>query len=146
VKTITSIAGLGAYGIEPLTGEACGLSYRILCDITEASRKILAKAFGIPGFSLAEPWNRGTADNPHVGSIMLAPEQFTFLGIFALLESGCTEVWLTRDGGLIGIEPADTAESIEANRQMAGERLVHSFVYRGTAGDRNVHVMSGRVV
>src|SRR5689334_12135555 len=116
MMSIKGIADLAACGIEPLTGEACGLSYRILCDITDAGRKILAKAFGIHGFTLAEPWNRGTADDPHVGSIMLAPELFTFIGIFALLESGCTEVWLVKDGGLVGIGPSDRAESIEVTR------------------------------
>lgn len=145
MKTISSVADLGAYGIKALTGEACGLSYRILFDVTGAGRNILAKAFGIPGLSLAEQWNRGTADNPHIGSIMLAPEQFSFLGIFALLESGCSEVWLLKDGGLVGIEPGDTPEILEANRRLIGDRLLQSLAYRGTAGDRNVHVTSGRI-
>jgi hypothetical protein len=145
VKTISSFAGLAAYGIEPLTGEACGLTYRILCDVTEPGRKILAKAFGIPGFTLAEPWNRGTATDPHVGSIMLALELLAPIGVFALLENGCTEVWLLKDGGLIGIEPGDAADIIGANRRLVGDRLARSLGYRGTAGDRNVHVMTGRI-
>lgn len=145
MRSITCFRDLGPYGIDPLTGEACGLSYRILCDVTEAGRKIVAKAFGIPNFTLAEAWNRGTSDQPHVGSIMLAPDLFVLLGVFALLESGCKEVWLVRDGGLIGIEPDDSSEMIEANRLLVSDRMVRSLGYRGTAGDRNVHVMSGRV-
>ena len=35
MKTITCWNDLTAYGISPLTGEACGLMYRILFDVTE---------------------------------------------------------------------------------------------------------------
>ena len=146
MKSIHCFNDLVAYGIDPLTGEACGLSYRILCDVTENGRKILAKTFGIPILTLPEPWNRGMPGHPHVGSVMLPLELLVPLGLFALLESGCTEVWLVRDGGVIGIEVGDDAEMIDANRRMIGEKLLRSLAYRGTAGDRNVHVMSGRTV
>lgn len=145
MKTIASFGDLAAYGIEPLTGEACGLNYRILCDVTAAGRRVLSKALGIPGLTLPDSWNRGSATDPHVGSVLLPPELLTPLAVFALLESGCTEAWLVRDGGVIGIEPEDTPELIAANRRLVGERLVRSLAYRGTAGDRNVHVMSGRI-
>ena len=35
MKTISQWRHLEEYGIVPLTGEACGLMYRILCDLTE---------------------------------------------------------------------------------------------------------------
>ena len=108
MKTITSFGDLAAYGIDPLTGEACGLGYRILCDVTERGRHLLSKAFGVPRLALPDSWNRGSAADPHVGSVMLAFEMLVPLAVFALLESGCTEVWLVRDGGVIGIEPADS--------------------------------------
>lgn len=146
MKTITGLQDLAAYGIDPLTGEACGLSYRILCDVTESGRHVLAKAFGIPNIVLPEAWNRGSAADPHVGSVMLAPELLEPLAVFALLENGCKEVWLVRDGGVIGIEPADSPEMIDANRRLIGDRILRSLAYRGTAGDRNLHVMSGRIV
>ena len=34
MKSIRRWDDLCAHGIVPLTGEACGLSYRILCDVT----------------------------------------------------------------------------------------------------------------
>jgi hypothetical protein len=112
VKTITSFRDLDAYGIDALTGEACGLGYRILCDLTENGRKILAKVFGVPQFATTPPWNSGTKSDPH-----------------------------------IGIEPDDSADMIDANRHLVGDRLLRTLAYRGTAagGDRNTHVMSGRV-
>jgi hypothetical protein len=70
---------------------------------------------------------------------MLAP-----LGVFALLESDCTEVWLYQNRNLLGVEPDDTAEIVERCRKLCPESLVRTFAYRGTAGDRNVHMMSGR--
>ena len=145
MKTIANFGDLAAYGIEPLTGEACGLGYRILCDVTATGRRVLSKALGIPGLTLPDSWNRGSATDPHIGSVLLSLEMLTPLAVFALLESGCTEAWLVRDGGVIGIECDDSPEMIEANRQLVGERLVRNLAYRGTAGDRNVHVMSGRV-
>ena len=145
MKTITCFNDLLPFGIDPLTGEACGLSYRILCDVTEHGRNILAKALGIPALALPEPWNRSAKTDPHVGSVLLPVEMLTPLAVFALLESGCTQAWLVRDVGVIGIEPDDSPEMIEANRQLVGDRLLRTFVYRGTARDRNVHLMSGRV-
>jgi glycyl-tRNA synthetase beta chain len=44
MKSIRSWEDLSVYGIVPLTGEACGLSYRILCDVTAAGKKIIEKA------------------------------------------------------------------------------------------------------
>ena len=145
MKSITCFNDLVTYGIDPLTGEACGLSYRLLCDLTENGRAILAKALGLPKLTLPEAWNRGTPTDPHVGSVMLPFEMLVPLAIFALLESGCPAVWIVRDGGVIGIEPSDSPEIIEANRNLVGDRLARTLAYRGTAGDRNVHVMSGRV-
>lgn len=145
MKTIACFNDLMPFGIDPLTGEACGLSYRILCDVTEHGRAVFAKALGIPKLALPEPWNRGTATDPHIGSVMLPFEMLVPLAVFALLEGGCTEVWLVREGGVVGIEPGDSPEILEANRRLVGDRLVRTLGYRGTAGDRNVHVMSGRV-
>ncbi|MBS0262721.1 MAG: hypothetical protein JSS02_12275, partial [Planctomycetes bacterium] len=63
------------------------------------------------------------------------------LGIFCLLEVGCKEV--LRDGDvLFGIESSDTAEYLELFHR--GHPHVRRYAYSGTAGSRNVHVMSGR--
>lgn len=145
MKKIDCWKDLAPLGIEILTGEACGLGYRYLCDVTEKGRKILAKAFGIPNFALAEAWNRGTKEEPHIGSIMLSHSMLSPIGIFALLESGCTEVWLYKNGSLLGIEPDDPPEMIERWDKMVPEALARKLRYGGTAGSRNQHVMSGRI-
>src|SRR5262245_12990411 len=110
MKTIDCLDDLTAFGVEPLTGEACGLMYRILCDVTDKGRRVIQKCFGFPDLSLAAPWNSGTEKEPHTGSLMLAREMLVPIGIFALLEAGCNEVWLLKDGGLVGIETTDAPE------------------------------------
>src|SRR5215831_7531739 len=65
MKTVTCWNDLQPLGIIPLTGEACGLMYRILFDVTEKGRKVLSKCYGIPNMSLPEPWNSGSKDDPH---------------------------------------------------------------------------------
>lgn len=144
MKTITCWDHLCPYGIVPLTGEACGLSYRILCDVTAAGKKILEKALGVAELRLHENWNQGSTEAPHLGSIMLAPEVLPFVGVFALLEHGCREVWITKGEGVIGMEPPDYPEQMEKFLRFYSDKLSRRFAYAGTAGDRNVHVMTGR--
>jgi len=145
MKTINCWDDLTRYGIVPLTGEACGLMYRILFDVTARGKRILEKALAVADLGLHESWNRGSDDNPHVGSVMLAREVLPFIGVFALLETGCLEVWLTKRGGLIGIERTDPSEEVERFKRFHADDLARRFAYSGTAGDRNQHMMSGRI-
>ena len=145
MKTIHSWDDLSPYGIVPLTGEACGLMYRILCDVTARGKQTLEKALAVAELRLPESWNRGADADPHVGSVMLAREVLPFVGIFALLEDGCLEVWLTKGNGLVGIERTDDQEDVERFKRFHADDLVRRFAYTGTAGDRNQHMMSGRV-
>lgn len=142
MRTINCWNDLRPYGLDCLTGEACGLMYRILFDCTEDGRKIIGKWLGIPCIALEEPWNRGSPDDPHVGSIMLSGEAMLPIGIFALLETGCRKV-LMYERLLVGLESGDDEEDVA--RRFQGQKLLRSFAYRGTAGDRNIHVMTGRV-
>lgn len=144
MKTIGCWDDMSTYGVVPLTGEACGLMYRILCDVTAQGKRVLEKALDVVELRLQENWNRGTADNAHVGSVMLAREVLPFIGVFALLEHGCPEVWLTKGNTLVGIERTDSREAVELFKRFHASDLVRRFAYSGTAGDRNQHMMSGR--
>ena len=138
MKTVNCWNDLLPYGIDPLTGEACGLSYRILFDLTAKGQKIVEKALGCKITS--EAWNRGTKEEPHTASVMLSQEMLVPIGIFALLENGCHIVWLLDDRSLIGFEPSDTERPYIGTHEIR-----RAFSYSGTAGDRNQHMMSGRV-
>jgi len=144
MKWITCWNDLGAYGIEALTGESCGLGYRLLCDVTADGLRILERCWGVR-ITPAAAWNRGSAEHPHVGSVMLSPEMLVPVGVFALLESGCIECWLHDRGNLVGIERADGAAAVEEYRARYREVTARKFAYGGTAADRNVHAMTGRV-
>lgn len=145
MRRITCWNDLRPFGFDPLTGESCGLGYRILFDLTARGRSVLGTCLGIPDLRLAEPWNRGDPADPAVGSVLLARELLIPLGIFALLEHGCTEVWQYGNGFLLGVEPTDPPEQVTAAAKLGEPERVRVYAYRGTAGDRNFHAMSGRV-
>jgi hypothetical protein len=145
VKTLTCWKDLEPFGVIALTGESCGMAYRVLFDVTERGRKALARCLGVPNLRLAYPWNSGATGELHVGSVLLSQEMFTPVAVFALLESGCDEVWLRQDGYLIGFEGQDAPDRRRAWLERHRGQLSRRFGLDGTAGDRNRHEMSGRV-
>lgn len=144
MKSVSCWNDLELFGIIPLTGEACGLSYRILFDLTEKGRAILAMCFGVPELKVAEPWNRGADNDPHVGSIMLSGEMLIPIAVFALLESGCTEAWRIGES-VVGIDANDNELEVAVLRKFHEKDFRRRFAYQGTAESRNRHEMSGRV-
>ena len=141
MKTISCWDHLGPYGVLALTGEACSLGYRLLCDLTENGKRIVERCLSVHIES--ENWNHGSDAAPHIASIMLTHEMLMPLAVFALLESGCHEVWTT-GGAAIGIEPGDPADQAERLKQVY--KLGRRFAYHGPFQDRNQHQMSGRVI
>ena len=140
MKTIAGWSALEGYGIVPLTGEACSLMYRILCDLTQSGKRTVERCLSVTIQS--ENWNTGSKDDPHVASVMLTQEMIQPLAVFALLESGCREVWVT-DRAAIGIEPSDTDEQVELVKKV--HKPHRCFRFHGPYQDRNQHQMSGRV-
>src|SRR5947209_5226728 len=145
MKSVSCWNDLREFGIDALTAESCGLMYRILFDLDERGANIVRKCFGFPrDAKLGEAWNRGSAEQPHVGSIMLTQEALVPLAVFALLESGCREAHLMGQV-VVGIEPGDAPDTVEAMRLVYGVEPTRRLSYGGTAGDRNVPVLSDRV-
>jgi hypothetical protein len=140
MKTIARWSDLESFGIDPLTAEACSLGMRILCDLTAQGRRVIERCLGVEIRS--ENWNSGSKDDPHVASVMLVAEMLQPLAVFALLESGCREVWIT-DRAAFGIEPEDTEEQVDMMKRC--HKPSRRFAYQGAFQDRNQHQMSGRV-
>jgi len=140
MKTVAGWPDLEPFGIVALTGEACSLMYRLLCDLTAQGKRIVERCLSVRITS--ENWNAGSANDPHVASIMLTHEMLTPLAVFALLESGCREVWVT-DSAAIGVETDDGEDEVE--RMKEGYKPRRRFAYHGPHRDRNLHQMSGRV-
>jgi hypothetical protein len=55
MKTVSSWDHLRPYGIVALTGEACSLMYRILCDLTQHGKQIVERCLSVQIQS--ESWN-----------------------------------------------------------------------------------------
>ena len=140
MKTISNWSDLEPFGIVALTGGACRLACRILCDLTQRGKRTLERCLSVEIRSAS--WNSGSKDDPHVASIMLTREMLVPLAVFALLDSGCGEVW-SNDHAAFGFEAGDTQEKVERLKEVY--ELGRSFAYHGPHKDRNQHQMSGRV-
>ncbi len=170
MKTVYYLKDLVPFGIIPLTGEACGLGMRVLCDFDARGRRIISRWLGWPDFQNdiqlkddwfegASEWNTHTNGHAHVGSIMLAHDACQSLAIFAFLSSGHKEAFT--------VEPMDRKKR---SMPTAGEGAVYAFSeneekekkdwlylmeksgwwvrrwsFSGTAGDRNTHEFTRRV-
>jgi len=73
---------------------------------------------------------------------MLTEDMIVPLAVFALLESGCREVWITHSAAM-GIEPTDRDGDVEGMKRVYGP--TRRLAYHGPHQDRNQHQMSGRV-
>jgi hypothetical protein len=141
MKMIDCWAGMQPYGIVPLTIEADGLKHRVVCDVTEKGKQLIEKTLGVPSVQLEKNWDHGPNDEPHVGSMLLSPELLMMLGIYALLDDGCHEVWTTRSNGLIGIQQSDCQQIVENLRIYYGTDLVHRFLYPETTSTWNPNAL-----
>ena len=138
MKTISSWEHLRPFGIDALTGEACSLMYRILCDITAEGKQVIEKCLSCE-LKPPENWNSGA-----IGSIMLVPEMLIPIAVFALLENGCSECWVI-GGAVIGMEATDREEEMQRLLKHFQDKHPRRFSYHGQHQDRNQHQMSGRV-
>lgn len=142
MKTLSNWQHLEPFGIDCLTAEACGVGYRLLCDLSAKGRKTLLRALGIPDISLCAPWNRGRDNDPSIGSIMLGPVMFEFLAAFALLEDGAKEVWTFKNGTVTGIYADDDPDQLTAMQEFTKNEVCRKL--RASGSDRHRHQFSGR--
>jgi hypothetical protein len=173
MRSIGSLRDLDSYGIHILTGEADALGYRILCDLTEGGRELVAAAWGITILGFHENWNHGSENCPHVASVMLTMEAWRAIGPVALhLRNQCHTIFDTDKGTIFGLDAGESIEREEGRWDHAtndylcltpakltrdGETMtwlssaygkIQRFYTIGTnphVGLRNVHAMTGRV-
>lgn len=146
MRTILTWGDLTPYGIVPLPDRACGLGYRILCDLTAKGKQTLKRALSVQELFLDPPRQAGPPESPHVGSIMLAPGMLTFLGLFALLEWGADEVFLTTDQRMTGFNPNDLPTIRQFFEDWYRDEVIRQFACRGTVQERELHYRLDRVV
>jgi hypothetical protein len=125
-------------GINMLTGESCGYSLRLLCDVSEEGKALLADYFGMPGIQLAANWNSRVGEQPAVGSIMLSRKLLMPLAEFALLRKGALAV-VESDSMIMGVFDQTLLDRYGENTNLA--------IRRNFATDSRVtHAMTGRTV
>lgn len=112
--TVSCLNDLRQFGIDPLTGEADALSYRILCDLTAAGRRIVAEALSLKLDGFQENWNSGDKADPHVASIMLDHYAHLWIGPVALCTRPSVHTVLRTESTLYGLQQGEefiTAQS-----------------------------------
>jgi hypothetical protein len=145
---------LAEYGIEVLTGEACLIGARYLCDLDEQGARIVRALLGLPHDArLAESWNTSGRIGPHVASIKLPTDLFNQLAVFCLFDAGCKHAIVTRNQGIYGItEPRLDGDdgawrTVDEFRRVYGEdaivRTYTALDHPGIGLDAT-HAMTGR--
>ncbi len=146
---ISTWRDLEKYGINPLTGEACAYSLRILCDVNQSGKELLERYFGNtitinPGSN----WNSEVNKEPAIGSVMLPHEFLKPLATFILFHiEHCFAIIDQAGSGLYGVSEADLAQYLEYMPN--GLNFRRNYQYQSdpsvVQGDRNIHQMSGKV-
>lgn len=131
-------------GVVRLTGEACGLNIRVLCDLTANGVEFIQEFLGIQTLVPAPPWNGGRPADPHVGSIMLSYGTFEALTVYAMVKAGAMVVAKTTAEDIYGIMSQDELRQFE---ECVGQRVSRMWRAQGTSHDvtRNTHEATGRV-
>jgi hypothetical protein len=116
MKYLRSYGDYREIGVKHLTGEACNLGMRVLCDLTEQGRDTVCELLGLNRDQLPEAVNGGDG----VASLMIPRDLFESIGILGLLRDGAEVVYIPPstegrnyriDFSLAGIYPDDTQES-----------------------------------
>ena len=138
-------------GIIILTGEACGVSMRVLCDVTENGKALLCEFWGVGEVRFADNWN---SSQEATGSVMLTRQNLTELLCFHVLRKQDVVMLNEDSGDITGFSQMEFQEWRERFVNMESEDIfstvfprVRIWMRSGTAacGLRNRHEMTGRV-
>jgi hypothetical protein len=148
-KPVSRFFDMAQFGLTGLTGEACAYGMRMLCDVNEEGKALLADFFGMSNIELDRNWNSTVNEQPAIGSVMLSHDLVPKLAQFAFFRKGALAVVIT-DREVNGIF---TAERLKEYRDYiekypnCGYRLASNHAMHSTApmqGSRNVHAFTGR--
>lgn len=147
-KTVQGWSGLTQFGINMLTGEACRFSQRLLCDLNETGRDLVADYLGITSEGFTAPWNSSVSDTPAVASVLLHRESLNQLAEFAMFRDGALAVAFA-NGIILGLYEetlvdrwAEYLEHTPANGSLRRNYAVQVGPHQ--VGSRNVHMATGR--
>ena len=162
----SKLADLRSLGIILLTGEADGLMFRYLCDLTPNGKRVLCETFGATAFQ--ENWN---SSDGQVASAMIPYWAHREIAIVGYALQGRTTiltdkaVFVLEEGDKL--DPPEYEDVVDADGQWQGIRKIRDYRINGDLwpscygeverifrprnehphiGTRNVHAMSGRAV
>ena len=147
MKTFTNWDDLREYGINPLTGEACGYSLRILCDLSDTGVTLMAGFFGLNDKSFKPSWNTKVSEEKSTASIMLPYSIFQQLVTYiAFLKDTARAVGYQDQSPIVHV--ATTTEDLayllsDPDIRIISNPTLHSK--QPVVGGRSVHAMSGRI-
>lgn len=153
-KTVSSMGDLLQFGINPLTGEACAFSMRVLCDLNEDGVALMADFLGSAPESFAQNWNTTVGEKPAVASMMLTRGIVKDLATFAFFREGALATMTTVSGDIVGVFEAKLLKEYEkfvADTTGQSPKIsVHRNPVASTSaphvGSRNVHAATHRVM
>ena len=138
---------LKQFGINPLTGEACRLSMRTLCDLSQKGVELLSVFLGIQPTGFNDNWNSKVGEDASVASIMLSRGIFDDLCKFAIFtRSNCKYAIKSVDGSWHGYS-AEFVQTLGCTEEELFSRLSgewHRNYLAPAEGSRNVHQFTGR--
>lgn len=139
------------FGIGILTGEACGLGMRLLCDLSEKGKRLLEEFLGgCASFTEGSNWNSNVDNEPAVASALLAYSSWRELAAFCLLKEGyeVAAINVTRWSGEAGVAgfrlDGQSLDDVMKEHDIHRAANFRTFQVTGTAGTRNTHVWTGR--
>lgn len=152
MKTVAVIKDLELFGIQPLTGEADALSFRILCDLTPEGMAVVKTCFKLRGECFYPAYNHRAGA---VASFMLPPDCVKPLAIIGFI--GRDMPVIVTDKVVFGCEPN---ESLGLNDAQDGYELIRNGerypwpdcygtvkrIIFPTQQTLNTHAMSGRTL
>lgn len=142
MKVIYNWGDLKQYGINCLTGEACGISARALCDLTKDGAALVREFFGLPyNSTFQESWNTGSEF-----SCFLPWSVLPDLAAFALITRDNLGMAVQTRDGIYAPEDSDSDEDWQKWLEFESTSIVRQ--YRPLNAPRKglscTHQMSGR--
>jgi hypothetical protein len=150
-KPVSRFFDMGQFGLTGLTGEACAYGMRMLCDVNEEGKALLAEFFGMHSIALERNWNGFVNEQPAIGSIMLPHDIVHKLAQFAFFRKGALAVVCTNRevNGIFTEERLKEYKDLIEKYPNSGYSLYRNHAISSSApmqGSRNIHAMTGRAI
>lgn len=149
-----STSDLTRFGVNPLTGEACSYSMRVLCDLSQSGVELVSTFLGLQHTSdvFATNWNSTVNGSPAIASIMLTRGTLKDLIQFGIFYVEKCDVLITMtDSWIVGLKSTDEyydryLELAADDKRYSVLRNPMSYTNHPSVAGRNIHSFTGRTL